>query len=74
MAFFDQKDNSNAENSIESELKELMLSLGSKDWQIRQNAAIRLTEIGKPAIVHLLKALDSDNSLIQTGAAEVMGT
>lgn len=74
MAFFDQKDNSNAENSIESELKELMLSLGSKDWQIRQNAAIRLTEIGKPAIVHLLKALDSDNSLIQTGAAEVLGT
>ncbi|MDD4299632.1 MAG: HEAT repeat domain-containing protein [Methanomicrobium sp.] len=74
MALFDRRESENIRDDIDSELKELMLSLGSKDWKIRENAAIRLTEIGKPAIVYLLKSLDSDNSLVQTGAAEVLGT
>ncbi|MBP2133907.1 HEAT repeat protein [Methanomicrobium sp. W14] len=73
MALFDRKENSNRENQTD-EIETLMLSLGSKEWKIRENAAVRLTEIGKPAIIHLLKALNSDNSLVRTGAAEVLGT
>ncbi|MBN1432388.1 MAG: HEAT repeat domain-containing protein [Methanomicrobiaceae archaeon] len=75
MALFDRKDNREEGGSAkDSELGEYIKGLGSKDWKKRQEAAIRLSEAGKPAIVPLLKALNDDNSLIQTGAAEILGT
>lgn len=75
MALFDRKDNREEDkNSKEQGIEDYIQALGSKDWEKRQDAAIRLSEAGKPAIVPLLKALNDDNSLIRTGAAEILGT
>ncbi len=75
MALFDRKDNREQDKrSIDAEIDSYIRALGSKNWEKRQEAAISLSQSGKPAIVHLLKALNDDNSLIQTGAAEILGT
>lgn len=75
MALFDRKDSrEDGKSTKEAEIEGYIRALGSKDWKKRQEAAISLSEAGKPAIVHLLKALNDDNSLIQTGAAEILGT
>lgn len=75
MAIFDRKDSKDDDRSSkEPYIEESILALGSKDWEKRQDAAITLSQAGKPAVVHLLKALNNDNSLIRTGAAEILGT
>ena len=75
MALFERKKAPKESDSDDGgEIGTLIKLLSSKNWEERGNAAIRLSEIGQPAVVHLLKALDSENSLIQTGAAEVLGT
>ncbi|WP_048151546.1 HEAT repeat domain-containing protein [Methanolacinia paynteri] len=74
MALFDRKDREEDESAKETEIERSIRALGSKDWEKRQEAAIRLSGAGKPAIVHLLKALNDDNALIRTGAAEILGT
>ena len=75
MALFERKKAPKESDSDDGgEIGTLIKLLSSKNWEERGNAAIRLSEIGQPAVVQLLKALDSENSLIQTGAAEVLGT
>jgi len=75
MALFDRKDNREEDKSSkEPVIEDSIIALGSKDWEKRQDAAIRLSQAGKPAVVPLLKALNDDNSLIRTGAAEILGT
>ena len=74
MALFERKKATQENKSDDGEINSLINLLSSKNWEERGNAAVRLSEIGLPAVVELLKALDSENSLIQTGAAEVLGT
>jgi membrane-associated protease RseP (regulator of RpoE activity) len=65
-----------AELTVEQEKKiaQLITQLGDADWQARDRASAELTQIGKPALPQLVKALEHKDAEIRERAQRIIHT